>query len=168
MNTNRLLLATNLILLFLVFNLMISLNADPAQGAGSGQISACANKSTGALRIASKCAKTENPISWGKQGLTGARGQAGPQGETGPRGQAGPQGETGSRGPAGASTFPNTKDVTIDYLSSFWDCPNRNFFEKFYVFPWSSEQATEANSTLSSAKNWTRIWKCSTTFKVVQ
>lgn len=70
---------------------------------------ACANKKTGVLRQATKCAATERAVSWavqGPKGATGATGAPGPTGATGPAGPAGPAGatgETGAPGPVGAA-----------------------------------------------------------------
>ena len=70
--------------------------------APSGKISACYNKSTGALRRVGtneRCRDDEKRIVWNKRGR---RGKVGPQGESGPPGPAGPQGEKGDPGPPGA------------------------------------------------------------------
>ena len=55
-------------------------------------IHACANKKTGALRLASKCRKSERAVSWSKEGLQGSRGLTG---ATGLAGSTGPQGNPG-------------------------------------------------------------------------
>ncbi len=149
MTTNRLLIATNLVLIFLVFNLMISLSASPAQGVSSGQISACANKSTGALRIASKCAKTENSISWGKQGLTGPR------------------------GPSGVTQVPKTQEITLRYLAGpTQGCgpegQETRGVTTLFLFPWPSRNSIDTNGALSQAQNWDRAYECFITLKVIE
>jgi len=75
---------------------------------GGGVIHACANKKTGALRLAAKCKKTEKTVSWSKSGPAGASGRSGATGATGATGQTGPPGP--STGPAGgdlSGTYPN-------------------------------------------------------------
>lgn len=66
-------------------------------------IHACYSTSTGNLRIASSCERTEAAISWNEEGPVGPAGQAGPGG---PRGEDGPPGPAGRRGPAGARGEP--------------------------------------------------------------
>jgi hypothetical protein len=71
--------------------LMVGVVAVLAAGGGyaiaastSNTIRACANKTSGALRIASRCKSTENTLSWNKVGPTGPRGLRGPIGPQGP------------------------------------------------------------------------------------
>lgn len=77
---------------FLVVNLLIgafllgSMSSQSVSASESNAISACANKSSGALRISSKCTKSEKPITWGKTG------------------------------PKGDSAYIQTKVVTIHYI----------------------------------------------------
>jgi hypothetical protein len=55
-------------------------------------IRACANKKTGALRLASKCRRNERRVNWnvhGPVGLQGLRGTAGQSGLQGPKGETG-------------------------------------------------------------------------------
>jgi hypothetical protein len=80
-----------------------------------GIIQACAQKTTGALRMVSSssaCHLTENYVFWnvqGPSGPSGASGTSGPQGDPGPSGPSGesgpsgPQGDTGPSGPSGPS-----------------------------------------------------------------
>jgi hypothetical protein len=73
-------------------------------------IHACANKKSGALRLAGKCRRSERATSWsqtGPQGLRGLPGTVGASGATGAAGAAGGRGETGPQGP-GATTFSTT------------------------------------------------------------
>ena len=72
--------------------------------AGSPVIKGCVSKVSGLVRIASKCAKNENLISWnqlGVQGLPGIQGLQGDTGKQGDQGLAGPKGDTGPQGPQG-------------------------------------------------------------------
>ena len=76
-------------------------------------IKACANKRSGALRIARKCRRGERFVSWNVQGTQGNRGSTGPKGfkgatgTTGATGATGPRGLQGEQGP-GASGFATT------------------------------------------------------------
>lgn len=65
-----------------------------AQASTGTTIKACANKSNGALRLASKCRTSEKRVTWG------AVGPQGPQGPQGVPGQQGSQGLTGATGPS--------------------------------------------------------------------
>jgi hypothetical protein len=91
-----------------------------AAGSSSQVIHACANKKTGALRIAntSKCRHGELPVRWN---LTGPQGPAGPAGVAGAKGESGPLGQEGQQGP-GAITFTTTaaagKRVTLAKLDN--------------------------------------------------
>jgi len=84
-----------------------------ASTTGESVIRACANKKTGALRIASRCKRSERHVSWnsvGPSGRTGLRGATGPRGFSGGTGATGLQGPQGPAGPAGpgATTFATT------------------------------------------------------------
>jgi hypothetical protein len=99
-------------------------------GAGvTGVISACVDKSTGAVRIitpgaaspigqhdgeggggddrsANSCSKDETLLTWNSQGVPGPQGPTGAtgaKGDTGSTGATGPQGNSGSTGPTGAT-----------------------------------------------------------------
>lgn len=75
-----------------IFALGVGLIAGPAISAGqSNVINACVNKSTGLLRIAKKCTKSERPLSWNKEGVQGKQGLPGLQGTPG---LSGPSGST--------------------------------------------------------------------------
>ena len=91
----------------------------------SGKISACASKSTGALRLAKHCKPSETKVSWnvkgaqgpqGPQGLPGAAGAPGPKGDTGAPGTPGAKGEKGDAGPVGVTK--------VDYARH--TCSNNN------------------------------------------
>jgi hypothetical protein len=57
-----------------------------ANASGGSTITACANKSTGAMRLLSKgsCKKTERKVVWNQQGIQGQTGAQGVQGVQGP------------------------------------------------------------------------------------
>lgn len=65
---NRVFLTSNLLLLALILGVQ---STPPVNAAGSDEISACASKSSGALRISKKCTKSESIISWSKTGASG-------------------------------------------------------------------------------------------------
>jgi hypothetical protein len=79
-------------------------------------IRACANKRTGALRIANRCKRNERRVTWGvvgpqgrqgARGFIGSRGFSGAQGAPGATGKEGKEGQQGPAGP-GATTFSTT------------------------------------------------------------
>ena len=85
--TNRLLLTMNTLLALILVLVLVQALPTPASAANS-QVTACTNKKTGALRLASpKCTSKERAVSWG---ITGAKGPAGAKGVAGPAGPAGP------------------------------------------------------------------------------
>jgi hypothetical protein len=87
--TNRLLVIFNTLLATILVLVLIQF-APSVANANSTTIVACANKKTGALRIAYKaCSKKENNVTWGVTGPQGATGATGPQGATGATGAAG-------------------------------------------------------------------------------
>jgi hypothetical protein len=57
-----------------------------AASSKSSVIRACANKKTGALRLASKCRHSERSVSWNQAGLPGRQGPTGAQGSPGQNG----------------------------------------------------------------------------------
>ncbi len=71
----------------------------------TGTINACADRNTGALRVASECRTTEHALSWNQQGPAGPQGPKGVQGELGPQGLQGPPGPQGMPGPAASSNW---------------------------------------------------------------
>lgn len=78
--TNRLLVVFNTLLATILVLVLVQF-APSIANADSSTIVACANKKTGALRIAyKKCSKEENNVTWG---ITGPQGAAGPQGASG-------------------------------------------------------------------------------------
>lgn len=85
--------------------LLLGGGAWAAVGAGGGSIHACYSKRTGALRIASRCKRSERAVSWSKVGPPGPPGKRGSnvRGATGKAGATGPVGPTGPAGPTGPS-----------------------------------------------------------------
>lgn len=84
--------------------LLLGGGAWAAVGAGGSAIHACYSKRTGALRIASRCKRSERAVSWSRVGPQGPRGQRGANGRNGaggPKGANGAAGSTGATGPAG-------------------------------------------------------------------
>lgn len=80
--TNRLLVIFNTLLATILVLVLIQFSPSVAN-AGTTTIVACADKTTGALRIAYKaCNKKENKVSWGATGPKGATGVKGPAGSS--------------------------------------------------------------------------------------
>lgn len=73
--------------------------------ATNGTITACYNKSGGALNVidstVGKCGNNQTQLQWNQQGPQGPTGPAGPVGPAGPQGIAGPTGAQGAQGPQG-------------------------------------------------------------------
>ena len=102
--TNRLLLTMNVLLALILVLVLIQFAPRPAVAA-TRDITACANKKTGALRLATKaCTKKETRVSWG---ATGPAGPAGPTGPTGAR---------GANGLAGSDATVSTTTLTLKYI----------------------------------------------------
>src|SRR3954447_23185437 len=71
-----------------------------------GTFHACANRTSGALRLvagAKKCRPGEKAVSWAQRGPAGAAGAAGAIGPSGPTGSAGANGSNGSNGSNGTN-----------------------------------------------------------------
>lgn len=66
-------------------------------------IHACANKKSGALRLARKCRRNERGVTWN---ITGPVGAQGPRGFNGVKGQPGAPGTAGARGGEGPQGIP--------------------------------------------------------------
>ncbi|HEX4187366.1 MAG TPA: hypothetical protein VHY83_05650 [Solirubrobacteraceae bacterium] len=82
-----------------------------AASSGGPVIRACANKKTGALRVAAKCKRNERHVNWNQFGPSGERGPRGFTGIKGLPGAAGVAGGTGPQGPAGPGA--NSFDMTF-------------------------------------------------------
>jgi hypothetical protein len=133
--------------IFLVVNLLIgafllgSMSSQSVSASESNVIIACANKSTGALRVSSKCSSTERLITWNKTGVQGPR------------------------GPDGSDAIANTKLVTIRYIGDGFSCGDGMSSVgtvKTYK-SWSTDV-----SNLTSTWNWTSNTYCYITLRVVQ
>jgi hypothetical protein len=86
-----------------------------------GVIHACANRQTGALRVANQCRHNERAVVWNTQGRTGARG---PAGQPGTNGAQGPQGPQGPPGPNGNGSANSLNGVTIVRSQQTTNPPN--------------------------------------------
>ena len=86
--------------------------AAAATSTGGPVIGACANKKTGALRLASKCRRNERAIRWNQTGPPGPRGLAGATGATGATGASGATGGAGQTGPQGPGATQIVSSVT--------------------------------------------------------
>lgn len=86
--------------------------------ANAETITACANKTTGVLRLSTdgKCVKkTEARVKWNQKGLTGPAGPtgaAGAPGSTGTAGRDGVDGKSGTEGKSGNTILSGTSDPT--------------------------------------------------------
>jgi hypothetical protein len=87
-----------------------------ASTTSSATIRACASKSTGALRLAASCRRSERSVSWNTVGPRGPRGLPGIQGAKGDTGAAGATGATGAAGAAGQDGPPGP--VVLIYRNS--------------------------------------------------
>jgi hypothetical protein len=139
---------------FLVVNLLIgafllgSMSSQSVSASESNAISACANKSSGALRISSKCTKSERPITWNQTGV------------------AGPTGPTGAKG---SDAYVITKLVTIRYIgdgTSLTPCGDG----KSSLFGTATTYANWQYGSvfLTNRFNWQSNPYCSITLRVVQ
>jgi hypothetical protein len=86
----------------------------------TSSINACANKTTGVLRLLSKgkCTAKEDKVTWSQAGPAGPAGPAGAAGAKGADGAKGDKGNTGVPGEAGATgatgaTFQNATAVAL-------------------------------------------------------
>jgi hypothetical protein len=77
-----------------------------ASTTSSATIRACANNSTGALRLAASCKRSERRVSWNTVGPRGRRGLQGIQGAKGDTGATGAAGAAGAAGTPGAQGLP--------------------------------------------------------------
>lgn len=143
--TNRLLLIMNVLLALILVLVLIQFAPKPAF-ASTGEVTACANKKTGALRLATKaCTKKEKQVSWSV---------------------AGPAGPAGATGAAGTQA---TKDVTIWYTgsTSIYGCGDGQdlTFQTRYIYAGTLFSASD----LSQSYNWRSVRSaCQITLKVLQ
>lgn len=94
-----------------------------AQTGNTTVITACAQHTTGDLRLvdsASQCKQNEASTTWnqqGPQGVAGPVGPAGPQGPQGPQGGVGPQGPKGDTGATGLQGPPGPAGASGVFLA---------------------------------------------------
>jgi hypothetical protein len=74
-----------------------------AASTAAPQIHACADRKSGALRLAATCRSGERAVTWGKTGPQGKVGAPGKTGAAGVQGQPGAAGAAGAAGPAGTA-----------------------------------------------------------------
>jgi hypothetical protein len=77
-------------------------------------IRACANKRTGALRLAKRCHRNERGLTWN---ITGPIGAQGPRGFNGKQGVPGPAGATGATGTVNTSGFYTKGEADSRYVA---------------------------------------------------
>lgn len=131
--TNRLLVIFNSLLATILVLVLVQF-APSIANANSTTIVACANKKTGALRIAYKaCSKKENNVTWGVTGPQGPAGATGAQGTTGATGAQGAAGldSTGSAVIKDSSGNRISQIVSIDYFNGTF---NRLIEGKVWTF----------------------------------
>lgn len=113
--------STNALLLGIAIG-AVAVGATTAVSANGGStITACAKKSTGAMRYVSKgsCKKTETKVSWNSQGPIGVQGPVGPQG---PQGNSGVN-STSSSGTDHSSVFDSNGRLIgqlVDVIDGVW------------------------------------------------
>jgi hypothetical protein len=94
-------LSPSLALSLLALLLALSGVAYAANNRTASVIQGCYSNSTGNLRVASSCERSETAISWNQDGPIGPAGLAGPAGQAGAAGPAGKAGPAGPRGETG-------------------------------------------------------------------
>lgn len=130
--TNRLLVIFNTLLATILVLVLIQF-APSVANANSTTIVACANKKTGALRIAYKaCSKKENNVTWG---VTGPQGPAGATGPQGPAGATGAAGTAGIDRTGGAIVKDSTGTAVTNVVSV--DAWNGNFYRLVGNYLWN-------------------------------
>jgi hypothetical protein len=129
--------------MFAVFSLgalaaTISLGAVQfAAASGGSTITACANKSTGAMRLLSKgsCKKTERKVAWNQQGIQGQTGAQGIQGQTGAQGIPGTPGIPGvnSVSTSEGSADGNVYDASGKYIGQLVDVVDGMWYDEYKI-----------------------------------
>ena len=84
-----------------------------ATSRSSPVIRACANKKTGALRLAIRCKRNERRVSWNQIGPAGGKGERGSRGLVGLKGLPGAVGGPGGAGPQG----PHTRWIAVQVIT---------------------------------------------------
>ncbi len=119
--------------------------------ASDATISACANRTTGAMRYLARgsCKSSETLISWNK---TGPQGPAGAKGETGANGPQGATGATGPQGATGPGAPTTTLNVPTQRVGDIGPGGGPIFFvDTEDVYPFSYLEAAPANATDSAS-----------------
>lgn len=99
----------NTLLALILVLVLVQALPTPASAANT-KVTACANKKTGVLRLATpKCTSKERKVSWGITGPRGAKGSTGP---------------AGVAGPAGVTETLTTKTIYYYDPSSTTSCPS--------------------------------------------
>ena len=102
-------------------------------------IHACANKKTGAVRLANRCrTRTERAVVWNQHGVPGAQG---PKGDTGPQG---PKGDTGPAGPY-PGTLPSGITLRGNYDLRFKAATTGDFLANSISFGFQFASAPTVN-----------------------
>jgi hypothetical protein len=138
---NRVLTTINLLLAIVLIHGISGINSSAT--AAQGQIRACAEKSTGDLRLASKCRSNEKRVSWNVRG---------------------PQGYPGE------NAYVNTKWVALSYIGNpgvAEPCGNAGdptaYWTNLRVFNGWTVNA----DTVSNGWNWKGLTTCWISFKVI-
>ena len=102
-----------------------------AAASGGSTITACANKSTGAMRLLAKgsCKKTERKVVWNQEGI---------QGQTGAQGIPGTPGVIGVNGVNGASTSQGSTDGNVydssgKYIGQLVDVNDGAWYDEYKI-----------------------------------
>ena len=136
---------------------------------GGGVIHGCANKKTGALRLARICKKGENVVAWNVQGPAGAPGASGPQGPAGAQGAQGLKGPAGLQGEPGptaagfASTEIPVSIVSPDFVEVLsLDAPSGRFTTATGALSvgFNSRLIIDANATYSNTGTSIHVGEC--------
>ena len=117
-------------------------------------IRACANKKSGALRLASKCRRGERSVSWNKEGIQGLPGATGATGATGKEGLQGKQGLPGLKGTRGEEGLPGATFVTVRFHQEEIPDATVGIVKASCLL---GETATGGGSSVSGSNEWTMI-----------
>ena len=108
--------------------------------ASAADISGCANKKTGILRVSKVCKPSEYSIVWSQDGV-------GAKGATGPAGLTGATGATGATGPAGATSVVKGDTGATGATAATGDTGATGTVGKYAIVA-----LTDNNATLTAAQ----------------